>query len=117
MTVSMALSRREDVVADIGWLTAISEAMLNRLGGAAIAAGALGPEVACHLFHGGIVFQAGPQPRLGDVNTGDVPDTYRRVARFLKPLRIVNWGRPYLLQVPDDVDGQEATRAWLGRLD
>ena len=113
----MALNRREDVVADTGWLTAISEAMLDRLGGAAVAAGALGPEVACHPFHGGVVFQAGPQPRLGDANTGDVPDTYRRVARFLQPLRITDWARPYLLQVPDDVDGREATLAWLARFD
>ena len=114
---SSDIKRRTDVIRDVNWLTAISQEMFERIGGEPAAAQALGPEIIRHPYSGGVVFQAGPVPRLGDVNAGDFPDAYRQVARFLKPLQFTAWTPPYYLRTPDGVDRGLATQAWITRFD
>ncbi|AGT09067.1 type VI immunity family protein [Paracoccus aminophilus] len=103
-----------DVIRDANWLTAINREMLDQLGGQAEAEKLEG--VTLHPYPGGVVLQAGRAPRIGDVNAGHIPEEYRRVSDFLKPLRYAPWQAPYLA-VPPSVDAMEATRDWMERFD
>lgn len=69
-----------------------------------------------HPYEGGVVFQAGERPVLGDLNKGRVPAAYRAVNDFLKPLRYEAWDYPYL-QAPYGVDEMEYTQWWTHRFD
>lgn len=109
--------RSDDWTLDANWLTAISNEMLDRLGGYEKTRAALVPSVILHPIEGGIVFQAGPRPRLGDADRGDVPEAYRRVARFLLPLRHPDWQRMDHVQGPEPLDRQRTTADWISRFD
>ncbi|MGX9979069.1 type VI immunity family protein [Methylobacterium fujisawaense] len=111
------MKRRDDAIRDVNWLTAISDAMLRRIGGLEHARKQLSADVILHPYDGGVVFQAGEKPRIGDVNMGDIPSAYREVNRLLRPLRFEGWTWPFYLRVPDDIDAAEATRAWISRFD
>ncbi len=115
-TFSRQMQRRNDAIRDVNWLTAINQAMFDRVGGEAAAAD-LGPDIVRHPYPGGVVFQAGALPRLGDANGADVPQAYQRVARFLGPLRFEGWTAPFYLRTPSGVDRGTATQAWLTRFD
>jgi hypothetical protein len=76
----------------------------------------LGDEIVLHPYEGGVVFQAGARPVLGDLNKGRVPAAYRAVNDFLKPLRYEAWDYPYL-RAPYGVDEMEYTQWWTHRFD
>ena len=76
-----------DSLASVNWLTAVSDRYLARLGGWEIAARGLDPRIAIYKYHGGVIFQAGAKPDLGDATKGLRPELYCQVARALKPLR------------------------------
>jgi Protein of unknown function (DUF3396) len=116
-TFLLDAQRRDDVIRDVNWLTAISDKMLLKAGGMEAAKTRLGPEIVIHPYERGVVFQAGPKPRLGDKNAGDIPKAYQAVNAFLKPLRFLDWTPPYYLRVPDNVDEEAATKAWISRFD
>ncbi|WP_426314950.1 type VI immunity family protein [Methylobacterium fujisawaense] len=116
-TFSSEIKRRDDAIRDVNWLTAISDAMLRRIGGLEHARKQLSADVILHPYDGGVVFQAGEKPRIGDVNMGDIPSAYREVNRLMRPLRFEGWTWPFYLRVPDDIDAAEATRAWISRFD
>jgi len=107
---------RTDVIRDVNWLTAVNDELLARVGGIEKARETLGDEVILHPYEGGVVFQAGERPVLGDLNKGRVPAAYRAVSDFLKPLRYENWDYPYL-RAPYDVDEMEYTQWWTHRFD
>ncbi len=100
----------------MNWLTAVNDELLSRVGGLDKARAALDEEVILHPYEGGVVFQAGERPVLGDLNKGRVPAAYRAVNDFLEPLRYENWERAYLT-APYDVDKMEYTEWWTRRFD
>src|SRR5690606_11314918 len=112
----LEILRRTDVIRDVNWLTAVNDALLSRVGGLDRAREALGAEMVVHPYEGGVVFQAGERPVLGDLNKGQVPATYRAVNDFLKPLRYDRWDYPYL-RTPYGVDAMEFTQWWTRRFD
>ncbi|MFP3670350.1 DUF3396 domain-containing protein, partial [Priestia sp. SIMBA_032] len=71
--------RRIDMIRDVNWLTAINDELLFRVGGLDKARKVLGDEVVMHSYEGGVVFQAGKLPVLGDLDKGKVPAAYRAV--------------------------------------
>lgn len=75
------------------WLTAVNDELLERVGGIDKARTLLAEEAIHYPHEGGVVFQAGEQPVLGDLNKGCVPAAYRAINDFLKPLRYENWER------------------------
>ncbi|HLJ89705.1 MAG TPA: type VI immunity family protein [Candidatus Angelobacter sp.] len=115
--LSRAMRRRDDAICAVNWLTAISTNLLDRVGGLANAQKECGTEVQIHPYAGGVVFQAGEKPVLGDVNAGDIPDAYRRVNRLLRPLRFNEYQRSNFIPVPPEVDDAAATQAWISRFD
>lgn len=112
----LAIRDRTDTIRDVNWLTAVNDELLERVGGLDKARTVLGDEVILHPYEGGVVFQAGNKPVLGDLNKGRVPAAYRAVNDFLKPLRYENWERAYL-RAPHDVDKMEYTEWWTRRFD
>jgi hypothetical protein len=112
----LIISQRTDVIRDVNWLTAVNDELLARVGGLDKAREVLGDEIVLHPYEGGVVFQAGAQPVLGDLNKGRVPAAYRAVNDFLKPLRYEAWDYPYL-RAPYGVDEMEYTQWWTHRFD
>lgn len=108
----------------LGWLTAIDTPTLLRAGGVEAAKVALGsPEVPGFVYDGGLLIKAGPFPQTGD-REKDVPlPQYRRVAKFLAPVRITRaehvWN-PVFAAAGDELD-ETALFAhqteWLTRFD
>jgi len=84
---TLEILRRTNVIRDVNWLTVINNELLARVGGLEKARDLLGDEIVLHPYEGGVVFQAGDQAVLGDLNKGRVPAAYRAVNDFLKPLR------------------------------
>ncbi|UNZ53036.1 MULTISPECIES: type VI immunity family protein [Agrobacterium] len=113
---TLEILHRTDVIRDVNWLTAVNDELLARIGGLGKAREMLGDEVVLHPYEGGVVFQAGERPVLGDLIKGRVPTAYRAVNDFLKPLRYENWDYPYL-RAPYDVDEMEYTQWWTHRFD
>ena len=112
----LTILRRTDAIRDINWLTAVNDELLSRVGGLDKAREVLGDEVVLHPYDGGVVFQAGDRPMLGDLDKGKVPAAYRAVNDFLKPLRYDKWDFPYL-RAPYNVDAMEFTKWWTHRFD
>jgi hypothetical protein len=100
----------------VSWLTVLGDALVEELGGLERCREALEPE--CHVqpYDGGIVIMAGPVPQLGDTYQGIVPQRYRKVAAFTRPIRFENY-RNYLLKLDEPLDRREATLQWIRRFD
>ena len=69
-----------------------------------------------HEYPGGVVIQAGEAPQLGDAYRNDIPEAYRMVARYTKPIRFEDC-RSRLFRVPENLDKKEETLAWIRRFD
>lgn len=97
------------------WLTFISTALLEELGGTATLETVLDDQVEQIPVKHGIVLRAGKTPPIGDVNR-QAPDIepLRKVNQLIRPLRIDEWysGGMNLFAIdPDDAN------AWITRLD
>ena len=94
------------------WLTVLSTAYVNAVGGAQPLTRKLGDGFEFHPYSEGVVVQAGPTPELGDVNRRIEPVRYRELARLLRPLRP---------QVHGGFQGfgltREKSEEWLARFD
>ena len=104
-----------DGLKTVNWLTAINGEMVAALGGRAAIAAALPGAVTLIPIGDGLVLQAGPEPRLGDVNRGDTLPLYRAVDAALKPLRERNAEEAKSFVVGGD-DGTAAGR-WYARFE
>jgi hypothetical protein len=77
---------KRDSIRGIGWLTALGEEFLERLGGRArLKAQVKGP-VELIEVNGGVVLKAGPAPQFGDTEANDYLPAYQQVYRALLPL-------------------------------
>lgn len=97
----------------VNWLTFVSNTSLRRISGTERSASQLAndPSIVVHDFPWGIMVQAGPAPKTGNLGRGDDLPIYRAVAAALRPIRV-----PALpdarLSFPE-----EATEEWLEALD
>jgi hypothetical protein len=99
------------------WLSILDDGFLAELGGLEKVKEALGSNCPALPYEGGAVLQAGPEPQLGDLNYGVVPEHYRTVARLLKSLRFEDYSKPGLIRAPEPLDWVAETRAWITRFD
>jgi hypothetical protein len=79
--------RNENAIKGINWLTVLDASWVEKLGGQEKLRAELGAEIVIHGYSKGIVIQAGPQPRYGDVHRQEPMDAYREVAKALLPIR------------------------------
>lgn len=101
-------------IRDTNWLTVVSNELLEKVGGIKAARKKLSDAIVLHEVKEGWLFQAGPEPLLGDANEpGDPFVHYREVALFLKPLRdkTMQWSFD---NVPFN---SEEFRRWIARFD
>ena len=99
------------------WLTFLNPKHVARLGGVNRIIEALGDGFEVLEIAGGVLIQAGPSPRLGDVNQGIYPEFYYRLGKILPPIRYKEViSRNYIIPPNDDED-IAATQAWLARFD
>jgi hypothetical protein len=103
-------------IKSINWLTILNDALVEELGGLEDMHAALEPVCKVHEYPGGVVIQAGAYPQLGDAYRDDIPEAYRLVARYTKPIRFEGY-EDYLFRVPDGLDEVEETLSWVRRFD
>jgi hypothetical protein len=97
----------------VNWLTFIGDWAVDELGGIATIKSRLGKDIVVHELPHGLMIQAGPGPRFGDVNRREELPFYRKVGQVVKPLRI-----PLdVLGRYDEIGGNQNTRNWLARFD
>ena len=113
-----AARKHPRTIRTIGWLTAIDDGFVQALGGLAAVQDALASDdIVLHGFTGGIVIQAGPKPRLGDRNRGDIPAAYRSVARLLQPFVMTAFSVGMFYPLAAHLDTHGETERWLHRFD
>jgi hypothetical protein len=100
----------------VNWLTVLGDEVLAELGGMAAARTALEPDCTLYEYAGGVVIQAGPVPQLGDTHFGLIPQRYRKVAHFTRPVRFENY-RSSLFRVFPPLDGATEAVSWVRRFD
>jgi len=113
---SIAGGTQYNRIKSINWLTILCDSIVEELGGVDTIRSALEPDCKIHFYKGGVVIQAGDYPRLGDSETKQIPEIYRKVAKFVKPVTYTNYRRP-LFRVPDDMDDVQETIKWVNRFD
>lgn len=99
----------------VNWLTFLTEDQVRFIGGADALHRRLSemPAVRLHAVGKGLLVQAGPAPRLGDVTENDVPPEYCLVADSLQRLRLPRI-KAHSLNAEFRLDG---CRRWLSMLE
>ncbi len=100
----------------VNWLTALNDGIVDEIGGIAAMRVELEPVCKVHEYAGGVLIQAGEVPQLGDTHRQVIPEAYRMVARYTKPVRFEGY-RSGLFQVPRALDELDETLAWIRRFD
>jgi hypothetical protein len=100
----------------VGWLTLVGNRWLATLGGVDALAAVLPAAITVHPLPSGVLIQAGPHPRLGDVNRTEDLGPYRAVGRVLAPLRSPAHPR-YLFTDALENEDDGWTQQWLARFD
>jgi hypothetical protein len=103
----------------VNWLTVVGDRWLPELGGVdAVQAdlAVLDPRFFVHRFGGGVMIQAGDHPELGDAQRNLWPELYVKLAKYLKPIRIMKHRRLHDTGIEQSFD-PERTNAWLRRFD
>jgi hypothetical protein len=100
----------------VNWLTVLCDALVEELGGRDKMRATLEPVCKVHDYPGGVVIQAGATPQIGDTWRDEVPEAYRLVARYTKAIRFEAY-REGLFRVPQGLDDNEETLAWIRRFD
>jgi len=75
-----------DGIKSVNWLTILSEELVERVGGRKSLRRKLSTDIVFHELPKTLVLQAGPAPKMGDVNGVDELQLYREVAQTLKPI-------------------------------
>ncbi|WP_263381584.1 DUF3396 domain-containing protein [Granulicella arctica] len=108
----------KDALGPVNWLTAVGDHYLERLGGWEKVSRGLDPRIAIYRYDGGVIFQAGAKPDMGDAGGGTPPELYRQVARVLRPIRFS--GAQHGFFRPSDKGATfdtENTVRWVARFD
>jgi hypothetical protein len=100
----------------VNWLTVLGDPVLAELGGMNAARTALEPDCVLYPYSGGLVIQAGLAPQFGDLARNIIPNAYRSVARFTKPVRFSEY-RCSLFRVFQPMIGCEEAERWVSRFD
>ena len=98
-----------DAAKGVGWLTMISTAFIEKLGGLPRIRASLSKQVDIIDTIGGVILKAGMAPAMGDVNRRDLLPLYKEVYHVIAPLVTIAAKRsPYLISA-------EKTGTWFRR--
>ena len=90
------------------WLTVLSDGNVSALGGEDKIMSELSGDVKAVRFDGGFILLAGQHPELGDAG-GEIPQAYRQVAQFIKPIRF-EYYRFAFIKLPSHLNAGKETR-------
>jgi hypothetical protein len=107
---------KKDAIRGVGWLNALSDEFVERLGGRSKVAAKLRAPVELIDVKGGLVLKAGAKPGIGDTQTNDYLPAYQQVYRAIEPLIAPVVG-PRHPSFSLRKDRYENTEAWLRRFD
>lgn len=96
------------------WLTILSNAYVDRLGGGEQIQQALGARFSLTPYPGGIVIKAGDAPEIGDRNRQVATPLSVALARVLKPIRVASHPG---VRISSEGYGKEEFERWLARFD
>jgi hypothetical protein len=99
------------------WLTILTDAQLERLGGRDQVLSHLDDAFGIETFPGGIVVRAGPVPQLGDVNRNRIPMHYKKLGELLAPIRAKEIRTFCYIGAPDTARCKEKSQEWFARFD
>lgn len=102
-----------DALPTLNWLTAVSDPLLERIGGADAVRRALesGP-FRFYDYPGGVLYQAGSAPLAGDREQGNIPLPYQQLYHVLKPVMMISVENPFVLDgVSEDEEAMYAAYA------
>lgn len=106
----------QNALKTIGWLTLVSDAFLNELGGAKAVEKMLGAGIDRIRVGGGLIFRIGAAPTLSDRNRGESAPDYKKLYIALRPLiERAREQSPWFATGSDDQDDQ--TEAWFRRFE
>lgn len=112
VTDSVALQR--EGIKGVNWLTMLGSEFADRLGRAEGLRQQLPDSVGVLPVTGGVILRAGPSPRWGHVNRGDLLPDYRAVYKAVAPLQEPIVERYGAFDLPGG-DHRDKTKAWLRR--
>jgi hypothetical protein len=112
--ITDSLALRRDAIKGVNWLTILGSEFAGRLGGVDSLRKQLPDTVGILPVAGGVILQAGPAPRWGHINRGDILPNYRAVYRIVAPLQDPIVDRYTAFSLPGG-DHREKTKAWLRR--
>lgn len=104
-----------------GWMTVVSDCLLDKIGGRDVVATTLtGEGIDVRFYQGGLAIVASENPVLGYEGHGPIPPAYGTIARLLKPVRC-EFTQPSMLFSPTAYISYEerdlAFKAWRERFD
>ena len=104
-----------DAIKGSNWLTILADQWLSQIPDwEALAEGE--PAVMIHRYPGGVILQAGPSPRFGDLTIEPLSPSYIRVSRSLKPIRLKNYTSFHMAGEQPRMHNERVER-WLCRFD
>lgn len=104
---------KKDAIRGVGWLNALGDQFVERLGGQASIKSKLLPPVEVLDVKGGLVLKAGDVPAFGDTYANDYLPAYQQVYRVVVPLIDPVMERHPSFSLPKD--RYDNTEAWLRR--
>jgi len=115
----------EHGIKGVNWLTILGDRWLAKLGGeGALRADltALDSRFNVHTFDKGVMIQAGARPQLGDTERDIWPELYVKLAKKLKPIRVVKHGSLHFAPPLNELRGtprfdDDSSQAWLRRFE
>lgn len=105
-----------DGIKGINWLTILSDAFLQQLGGQAALQSQLDDDFLFYDYLNGTMIQAGPFPQIGDIEQNNIPTHYQKIYRLVKSVQTDKLTH-IVVDVPEGVDAEEFTKWWLRRFE
>jgi Type VI immunity for VRR-NUC len=104
----------DDGIKSINWLTLVGNQHLERLGSIESLSQMVGDQILIENLQHGVMFQAGPDPEIGDVNRHKILPLYHKIGSALSMIR-ASEHPPFIVR--EKLADDDATQAWLSRFD
>ncbi len=105
-----------DGIKGINWVTILSDAFLEKLGGKAALRAQLDDDFIFYDYSGGTMIQAGAFPQIGDLEQNNIPKQYQKLYRLVKSVQTDKLDAGYI-DTPEGVNADEFAQQWLHRFE
>lgn len=105
-----------DKIKGINWLTVLSDQLIEALGGMVYSKKQVEP--LCHIepYNGGVIIVAGSHPQIGENHKNIELESYKKVDKLTRPIRMENYKYNFLKLNPP-LDSFQELENWLRRFD